>query len=47
MTKTQENKIKGCGKPLSNPFFVHWKCGENGLYCDKCKTSQGSRTNGN
>lgn len=35
-----EKQSKGCGKPLSNPFFVHWKCGENNLYCKECEKIQ-------
>lgn len=32
----------GCGKPLGNPFFVHWKCGENNLLCKECETIKDS-----
>lgn len=38
--KDELNKIKGCGTPLSNPFFVHLKCGEGGRLCSKCEAKE-------
>lgn len=34
------NEIHGCGTPLSNPFFVHLKCGEGGRLCSECEAKE-------
>ena len=39
----KEQNKKGCGKPVSNSFYPHFKCGEKDsnnkiYYCDKCKS---------
>ncbi len=44
------NKNKGCGSPLSNPFFPHYNCGDiedlkhsdSIILCDDCKDREDS-----